>query len=232
MGSHDLLSYILAAALGVLWLWGLIDACVRPGWAFANAKSSKALWIVLQIFDVAYIPTLIYILIIRNRVIAAQAAGQIPGPGTAEAPTPQDGAPAPRTEPAAVPTYPPPEGYSYPSPSAGAQLLGVHAPMGGTTAPPSAAVAEPVMAAQPVVATQPVAAQPVVAQPVVAQPIVAVTVQPVTSAPAPALFAAPLDPAPNWQADPTARHQLRYWDGARWTEHVADAGQQGVDPLA
>ncbi|MDH5373323.1 MAG: phospholipid scramblase-related protein, partial [Acidimicrobiia bacterium] len=32
-----------------------------------------------------------------------------------------------------------------------------------------------------------------------------------------------------WLADPTKRHQYRYWDGSVWTEHVADNGVQGVD---
>jgi uncharacterized protein YxjI len=27
------------------------------------------------------------------------------------------------------------------------------------------------------------------------------------------------------------RHQLRYWDGKNWTEHVSDNGVQGTDPL-
>lgn len=35
----------------------------------------------------------------------------------------------------------------------------------------------------------------------------------------------------NWYDDPTRRHQLRYWDGSAWTEHVSDNGVQGVDPL-
>ncbi|KAF0209556.1 MAG: DUF2510 domain-containing protein [Actinomycetota bacterium] len=34
-----------------------------------------------------------------------------------------------------------------------------------------------------------------------------------------------------WNADPTARHQLRYWDGARWTSFVSDDGVQSTDPL-
>jgi hypothetical protein len=34
-----------------------------------------------------------------------------------------------------------------------------------------------------------------------------------------------------WYADSTGRHQLRYWDGARWTEHVSDRGRQSVDPV-
>lgn len=34
-----------------------------------------------------------------------------------------------------------------------------------------------------------------------------------------------------WYPDPTDRHQLRWWDGENWTEHVSDAGVVGVDPL-
>ncbi|WP_431233271.1 DUF2510 domain-containing protein [Mycolicibacterium psychrotolerans] len=32
-----------------------------------------------------------------------------------------------------------------------------------------------------------------------------------------------------WSVDPTGRHQCRYWDGVRWTRHVADGGTLGVD---
>lgn len=34
-----------------------------------------------------------------------------------------------------------------------------------------------------------------------------------------------------WQSDPYGRFQQRYWDGAKWTEHVATGGQQQIDPL-
>lgn len=37
-------------------------------------------------------------------------------------------------------------------------------------------------------------------------------------------------PEANWYADPFRRHELRYWDGAAWSEHVSDRGRQGVDP--
>jgi hypothetical protein len=40
----------------------------------------------------------------------------------------------------------------------------------------------------------------------------------------------PLPPA-GWHADPSRRHQLRYWDGGSWTEHVHDDGVAAVDPL-
>jgi len=40
-----------------------------------------------------------------------------------------------------------------------------------------------------------------------------------------------LSPPPNWYADPSGRHESRYWDGFTWTPHVADRGQPGLDPL-
>ena len=33
-------------------------------------------------------------------------------------------------------------------------------------------------------------------------------------------------PPPMWAADPTGRHQLRYWDGASWTDYVSDNGHE------
>ncbi|HLH28673.1 MAG TPA: DUF2510 domain-containing protein, partial [Acidimicrobiales bacterium] len=34
-----------------------------------------------------------------------------------------------------------------------------------------------------------------------------------------------------WKADPTGRHQFRYWNGRHWTENVADAGVQNRDAV-
>jgi len=36
---------------------------------------------------------------------------------------------------------------------------------------------------------------------------------------------------PGWFPDPTGRHDHRWWDGAAWTSHVADAGVAARDPL-
>ena len=41
---------------------------------------------------------------------------------------------------------------------------------------------------------------------------------------------APADVPAGWYADPSERYELRYWDGAAWTEHVSRAGQQYTDP--
>jgi len=34
---------------------------------------------------------------------------------------------------------------------------------------------------------------------------------------------------PRWYPDPSRRHQLRFWDGGRWTERVSDNGIERVD---
>lgn len=36
--------------------------------------------------------------------------------------------------------------------------------------------------------------------------------------------------APGWYPDPYRRHESRYWDGGRWTEHVSDGAATAVDP--
>jgi hypothetical protein len=46
---------------------------------------------------------------------------------------------------------------------------------------------------------------------------------------------APLRPSgsvpPGWKADPTGRHQVRYWSGSDWTEDVADEGVRTRDTV-
>lgn len=37
-------------------------------------------------------------------------------------------------------------------------------------------------------------------------------------------------PPAGWYADPGRRHELRFWDGKGWTEHVSDGGERGIDP--
>jgi hypothetical protein len=35
----------------------------------------------------------------------------------------------------------------------------------------------------------------------------------------------------SWQPDPSGAHELRYWNGTDWTEHVSDQGTTGQEPL-
>lgn len=37
-------------------------------------------------------------------------------------------------------------------------------------------------------------------------------------------------PEASWLPDPSGAHELRYWSGLGWTEHVSDRGTQGQDP--
>lgn len=36
---------------------------------------------------------------------------------------------------------------------------------------------------------------------------------------------------PSWQPDPMGRHELRWWDGQQWTDHVSDQGATSLDPM-
>lgn len=47
--------------------------------------------------------------------------------------------------------------------------------------------------------------------------------------PVPVAQQEPAAPAAQWFADPSGRHQHRWWDGSTWTEHVADNGVVAVD---
>jgi uncharacterized protein YxjI len=37
---------------------------------------------------------------------------------------------------------------------------------------------------------------------------------------------------PGWHPDPTRRHQVRFWDGTAWSDHVSNGGVQSIDPVA
>ncbi|EPD83634.1 hypothetical protein HMPREF1529_03016 [Microbacterium sp. oral taxon 186 str. F0373] len=56
----------------------------------------------------------------------------------------------------------------------------------------------------------------------------------VASHPSPPPSAPPPPPPPvpaQWATDPHGRHQHRWWDGARWTEHVSNDGVVTADPI-
>src|SRR5688500_18577135 len=36
---------------------------------------------------------------------------------------------------------------------------------------------------------------------------------------------------PGWHPDPRGRHEHRYWDGTKWTDHVSDEGVTGQDEI-
>ena len=42
---------------------------------------------------------------------------------------------------------------------------------------------------------------------------------------------APPSPNAQWAPDPTGRHELRMFDGHRWTANISDRGISGWDPM-
>jgi len=47
----------------------------------------------------------------------------------------------------------------------------------------------------------------------------------------PAQLTTATTPPAGWYKDPAQRYELRYSDGAQWTEHVSSQGVQAVDPI-
>jgi hypothetical protein len=56
------------------------------------------------------------------------------------------------------------------------------------------------------------------------------SVKPAASPPPPPPGAVPPPPPPHWAPDPAGRHEHRYWDGTRWTDHVGNRGATSIDP--
>jgi hypothetical protein len=50
--------------------------------------------------------------------------------------------------------------------------------------------------------------------------------------PVPYQPAAPATWSAQWMPDPSGSHQLRWWDGSAWTEHVSDNGVASVEMSA
>jgi uncharacterized RDD family membrane protein YckC len=107
------------------------------------------------------------------------------------------GAPVQNAVPGAVAAPPPAAAPAPPAPPPGAPAPTQQMPAAQPTAPQPAPAGEP---AAP--AAQPTAAQP-------------------TAPPQPPAPAAPPMPPANWYPDPSGQARLRYWDGARWTDHTA-----------
>ena len=101
------------------------------------------------------------------------------------------------------------------------------------------APAQPLMPPSTPAAFAPPPAMPPASAALAAPPVVAPTITaPALAPPSPVAAAPPRPPQPvapgpaaGWYSDTTGRHQHRFWDGQRWTEHVADNGVPGRDRI-
>ena len=209
----------------VLWLASLVfaiyvivDMANRPGWQWRAAGSNKALWMVLEIVLLigllSIIVGIIYLAVVRPRLQAvarhggtgpwAGGPGQGPWGGQPGQPYPGPGQPYP----GAGQPYP---GAGQPYPGPGQPSPGAGQPWGGA---PSGQPGQPQQPAGP---PGPWAGGPVGQGPPYGQP------------PPPPR---PVENPPfGWYGDPSGRHEKRYWDGTRWTEHVSDDDVRSNDPV-
>ncbi|GEM_PF-3263184 len=198
----------------VLFLIVLIDILRRPDWQWRQAGSNKAMWLVLEIAlfllfgPLSIVSGIVYLAAARPKLVAAERSGDL----SSRPVSPWDsgyagggsgyGTSAPYGMPPGNGPYGAPD---LPSPSPG-----------GGPPPYPGASGTPWIPGSPGASGGPGAAD------------TAPPPFPPTSPPAPTV--SPAEVAPSWQPDPSRRHELRYWDGSSWTEHVSDAGTQSTDP--
>jgi hypothetical protein len=212
--------FAISPIVSVLWLASLIfaifvivDMANRPGWQWRAAGSNKVLWMVLEIVLLigllSVIVGIIYLAVVRPRLqaVARQGGGGPWGAGPGQAP-PWAGRPYPGAGPGWGGGAPP--GYSgggQPQPGSGQPPYPGQPP--GPPGPPPAGPPGPwaYPGGAPAGQASPYGQPPAPPPPVENPPF-------------------------GWYGDPSGRHEKRYWDGTRWTEHVSDADVRSTDPVS
>jgi hypothetical protein len=224
--------------IGVSMIVGAVDLLRQPGWAWKRAEESKAAYLILVLF-LPLVGLGMYVFSARPKVVALSSAGR-----AASLPFERFGEEADRKQREAqrddgwpIGTIAPPVGFG----SFGATTVAdgevrlVEAPVtresepaelastffstAGTATRTSRSPVGLARSYRPRQRTSLPAAQPA-AVATAAAGGVAVTDPSTPTVPA------------GWKADPTGRHQFRYWDGFQWTENVADAGAQSRDAVS
>jgi Protein of unknown function (DUF2510) len=220
---------LIVAVVAISMIGGAADVIRQPGWAWRSADESKVAYLVL----VGLVPIVglgMYLFMARPKVVSIAKAGRAASlpferygddmstrlrddlqlPGTVIAPR-GFGSFGERIDQATpVPTL---ESVSAGVPASS----GSREPV-GAVAPGATAVLSPTVAPS---------ISPAIAPPTgLTRPY-----NPQQRTSLPATDSSPTVP-PGWKADPTGRHQFRYWDGSLWTENVADAGVQARDAVS
>jgi hypothetical protein len=219
--SLELVGIIIGASMIV----GAIDVIRQPGWAWKRAEESKAAYFVLVVL-VPLIGLAMYVSRARSEVAKIAAAGR-----AASLPFEhfgKDAAPKQREDGWPVGTIAAPTGFG----SFGATtVVDGHVLLtgGGTDVPELVDEPAPVEVSSTFFSTGSTATRTL-------RPPAGLTRTRTYRPKQRTSLAATNEPAPTvpagWKADPTGRHQFRYWDGFQWTENVADAGAQSRDKVS
>jgi hypothetical protein len=208
----ELVGLLVVAAIVIT----AVDLLRQPGWAWKQAKESKAAYLVLVLL-LPVIGIVMYVLSARSKVVAISTAGRaasLPfehfGQETAQ-PQRQDGLPAGTI---AAPA----QFAAVPAGGDGDQVRMVQ-----TNPPPRIEPMEPASTFFSAGGTATKTLRPSITLARPYRPKQRTSLE--ETAPAPTVPA-------GWKADPTGRHQFRYWDGFQWTENVADAGEQSRDAVS
>ncbi len=208
---------LVALIVGVAMVAGAVDLIRQPGWAWKRAEESKVAYLILVLL-VPVIGLALYVFKGRPKVSAIATAGKA----------------------ASLPF----ERFGEREQQADAPQRDEHWPVGGVAAPVGFDIFKEASDRQggPPATDTPVESAPLevsgtffssAGTATKTRPSIALarsyrprqrTSLPETDG------ATPTVPA-GWKADPTGRHQFRYWDGSHWTENVADAGEQSRDAV-
>ena len=187
-------------AVAALWLGFIADAARRPRWAWRQAGRNKATWIVVQTL-LPVLGTVLYLSFVRRGVVASHVAGST-----------RNTAMWNEVSGGSVNA----SGRAYQQPIAPPGPFIRAADFRETSTADLDTVPRGGGPSQPMSHIQSTTTRPDHIDP-------SGVIMEAGTAVASAI-------APVWAPDPSGRHQLRYWDGNQWTEHVADAGRLSTDP--
>lgn len=208
----ELVGLLVVAAMVIT----AVDLIRQPGWAWRRAGESKAAYLVLVLL-LPVVGMIMYVLSSRPKVVAISTAGRaasLPferfGEETAQKQR-EDGLPEG--------TIAAPAEFA----AAGVTRDGDQVRMVQTNPPPRIEPMEPASTFFSAGGTATRTGRPSITLARPYRPKQRTSLE--ETAPAPTVPA-------GWKADPTGRHQFRYWDGFQWTENVADAGEQSRDAVS
>jgi hypothetical protein len=213
---------LVGLIVGVSMVVGAVDLIRQPGWAWKRAEESKAAYLVLVLF-LPLVGLAMYVVSARPKVATIAAAGR-----AASLPFERFGEQAiqkqreeQREDGWPIGTISPPVGFA---PFATTTITEDQVRMVETVTDNTAAAADVSGTFFSTGGTATKTARPSLTLARAYRPKQRTSLMVSDQA-------APTVPA-GWKADPTGRHQFRYWDGFQWTENVADAGEQSRDSVS